>query len=69
YCAYYDNINEMDEKNALEILKIYCDVEHKGKGNYKVEAIEPFIFQNIEWKINAPKAKREEEQKVLSFVN
>lgn len=69
YCAYYDNINEMDEKNALEILKIYCDVEHKGKGKYKVEAIEPFIFQNIEWKINAPKAKREEEQKVLSFVN
>lgn len=69
YCAYYDNINEMNEKHALEILKIYCDVEHKGKGKYKVDAIEPFIFQDIEWNINSLKIKKQEEQKILSFAN
>lgn len=69
YCAYYDNINEMSDKEALEILKIYCDVEHKGKGKYKVVSIEPEMFKNIELNFNTKNIRKEEEAKILTFVD
>ncbi len=69
YCAYYDTINEMNDTEALDILKMYCDVEHKGKGNYEVASIEPDIFKGIEWSFSQKNTNKKEEVDVLAFAS